>query len=51
LNWFYWFDWFHWFEKMTSIKRFEDLECWKEPMVLVLKVYELTSNEKIRWRF
>ena len=24
---------------MTTVKRFEDLECWKEARVLVKKVY------------
>jgi len=31
---------------MSTIKRFEDLECWKEARVLVKKVYELTKNKK-----
>jgi four helix bundle protein len=31
---------------MTTIKRFEDLECWKEARALVKRVYELTKNKK-----
>jgi len=31
---------------MASIKRFEDLECWKEARVLVRQIYELTKKKK-----
>jgi hypothetical protein len=31
---------------MTSIKRFEDLECWKEARGLVRNVYGLTNHKK-----
>jgi four helix bundle protein len=30
---------------MAAIKRFEDLECWKEARGLVKKVYELTKKK------
>jgi four helix bundle protein len=31
---------------MTTIKRFEDLECWKEARGLVQTIYQLTKNKK-----
>lgn len=31
---------------MTTIKRFEDLECWKEARGLVRNIYELSKNKK-----
>jgi four helix bundle protein len=30
---------------MATIKRFEDLECWKEARVFVKQVYYLTKND------
>ena len=37
-----WFDGF----KMTTIKRFEDLECWQAARELTKYVYKLTKKEK-----
>jgi len=31
---------------MASIKRFEDLECWKEARALVRQIYEFTKKKK-----
>jgi len=36
---------------MASIKRFEDLECWKEARVLVRQIYELTKKKKFSMDF
>ena len=36
---------------MASIKRFEDLECWREARVLVKKIYELTNKRKFAGDF
>jgi len=36
---------------MSTIKRFEDLDCWREARVLVKKVYELTNNKKFAGDF
>ena len=36
---------------MASIKRFEDLECWREARVLVKKIYELTNKKKFAGDF
>lgn len=36
---------------MATVKRFEDLECWKEARVLVKKVYELTNRKKFAGDF
>lgn len=33
---------------MPTIKRFEDLECWKEARGLVRLVYKMTSNGKFK---
>jgi four helix bundle protein len=36
---------------MASIKRFEDLECWKEARVLVRQIYEFTKKKKFSMDF
>jgi four helix bundle protein len=36
---------------MASVKRFEDLECWKEARVLVRQIYELTKKKKFSMDF
>ena len=36
---------------MAAIKRFEDLECWREARVLVKKIYELTNKKKFAGDF
>jgi four helix bundle protein len=36
---------------MASIKRFEDLECWKEARVLVRQIYEFTKKKKFNMDF
>jgi four helix bundle protein len=36
---------------MSTIKRFEDLECWKEARVLVRQIYELTKKKKFSMDF
>ena len=36
---------------MTTVKRFEDLECWKEARVLVRQIYELTKKKKFGMDF
>ncbi len=36
---------------MTTIKRFEDLECWKEARELVRSVYGLTNKKKFSQDF
>jgi four helix bundle protein len=33
---------------MATIKRFEDLECWKEARELVKIVYSYTKNNKFK---
>ena len=33
---------------MTKIKRFEELDCWKEARILVKTVYDLTGKEPFR---
>ena len=33
---------------MTTVKRFEDLECWMEARNLVNRTYELTKKERFR---
>jgi four helix bundle protein len=38
-------------KEMATVKRFEDLECWKEARVLVKKVYELTNRKKFAGDF
>jgi four helix bundle protein len=36
---------------MTTVKRFEDLECWKEARVLVRQIYGLTKKKKFSMDF
>ena len=36
---------------MATVRRFEDLECWKEARELVKAVYAYTENEKFRRDF
>ena len=36
---------------MASIKRFEDLECWKEARVLVRQIYDFTKKKKFSMDF
>ena len=36
---------------MASIKRFEDLECWKEARALVRQIYEFTKKKKFSMDF
>jgi len=36
---------------MATIKRFEDLECWKEARKLVKLIYQLTNKDKFRKDF
>lgn len=36
---------------MTTVKRFEDLECWKEARELVRSVYGLTNQKKFSQDF
>jgi four helix bundle protein len=38
-------------KEMATVKRLEDLECWKEARVLVKKVYELTNRKKFAGDF
>lgn len=33
---------------MATIKRFEDLECWKNARVFVRQIYELTNSKQIK---
>ena len=33
---------------MATIKRFEDLECWKNARVFVREIYELTNSKQIK---
>jgi four helix bundle protein len=36
---------------MTTVKRFEDLECWKEARVLVRQIYDFTKKKKFSMDF
>lgn len=36
---------------MTTIKRFEDLECWQQARKFVVLIYELTRNDQFRKDF
>jgi four helix bundle protein len=36
---------------MTTIKRFEDLECWQEARKFVKLIYKLTKNDRFRKDF
>ena len=36
---------------MATIRRFEDLECWKEARIFVKLIYEFTKKEKFKKDF
>ena len=36
---------------MSTVKRFEDLECWKSARIMVGTVYKMTNNEKFKKDF